>query len=64
MFDGIRCRVEKIIAKVACLGLFHHGKCRLRYKMLLAAVKIAVHTAALWSRAHPQYSGYGDWAHF
>ena len=64
VFDGIRCRVEKIIAKVAVLGLFHNGKCRLHYPALLATVKLSLHTAALWSRMHPQYDGHGDWAHF
>ena len=54
VFDGIRCRVEKIIAKVAVLGLFHNGKCRLHYPALLATVKLSLHTAALWSRMHPQ----------
>ena len=60
VFDGIRSRVEKIIAKVAMLGLFHNGKCRLRYRLLLATVKISMHTAAVWSRLHPQCDGYGD----
>ena len=64
VFDGLRCRVEKLIAKVAMLGLFHNGKCRLGYRMLLATVKLSMHTAAVWSRLHPQYDGYGDWAHF
>ena len=64
VFDGLRCRAEKLIAKVAVLGLFHNGKCRLGYRMLLATVKLSMHTAAVWSRLHPQYDGYGDWAHF
>jgi hypothetical protein len=64
IFDGIRSRVEKIIAKPARLGLFHNGKCRVSFPMLLATVKLSLHTAAVWSRLHPQYSGYGNWVHF
>jgi len=64
VFDGIRSRVEKLIAKPAMLGLFNNGKCRVSYPLLLSAVKLSLHTAAVWSRLHPQYSGYGDWAHF
>jgi hypothetical protein len=56
--------VEKIIAKPARLGLFHNGKCRVSFPMLLATVKLSLHTAAVWSRLHPQYSGYGNWVHF
>jgi hypothetical protein len=67
VFDGLRCRVEKLIAKVAVLGLFHNGKCRLGYHMLLATAELSVRTAAVWSRLlRPQYQcdGYGDWARY
>ena len=34
VFDGARVRVEKIISKLASLGLVHSGKCRLGYQRL------------------------------
>ena len=64
MFDGVRSRVEKIISKPTGMGLFHNGKCRLGYDLLLAAVKVTLHTSAVWSRLHPQFDGYGNWPHF
>ena len=56
MFDGVRSRVEKIISKPTGMGLFHNGKCRLGYDLLLAAVKVTLHTSAVWSRLPPQCS--------
>ena len=52
-----RSRVEKIISKPAGMGLFHNGKCRLGYELLLATVKITLHTSAVWSRLRPQFDG-------
>ena len=56
--------MEKIISKIALLGLFSHGKNRISYPLLLATVKISLHTAAVWSRLYPQYAGHGSWGHF
>ena len=64
VFDGARSRVEKIISKPAGMGLFHNGKCRLGYELLLATVKITLHTSAVWSRLRPQFDGCGNWPHF
>ena len=63
ILDGVRGRVEKIIGQIVHHASFNNVKNRSHYNLLVAAVKLTLHTTAVWSRLYPQYPGYGDHPH-
>ena len=44
--------------------VFDGNRSELLLLLLLATVKITLHSSAVWSRLRPQFDGYGNWPHF